>query len=130
MNIVTFKGYKVSELSFVNKHENGAKLQFGNNISYNVRYANGKNICFGELAANAYDKENPDKFAVKIVLNGMFEYDASKKKEEIHVATFKELYPLCKSIVLSVSVNAGVPPIYLPPFDIESQSIYKFEKNV
>ncbi|MBO4342041.1 MAG: protein-export chaperone SecB [Clostridia bacterium] len=126
---VKMRYYKVSELTFVNKHENGAKLQFGNKISYNVRYSN-TNVCVGQITAEAFDKENPDKFGVKIVLDGVFEYDTDIKKEAIHVETFKELYPFAKSIVSSVSVNAGVPQIILPPFDIESQSIYKFEKNV
>lgn len=126
---VTMKGYKVTELTFVNKHENGAKLQFGNKISYNVKYSN-SNVCVGQITAEAFDKENPEKFGVKIVIDGIFEYDTSIKKESIHVETFKELYPFAKSVVASVSVNAGVPPIFLPPFDIEGQSIYKFEKNI
>jgi preprotein translocase subunit SecB len=126
---VKMKAYKVSELTFVNKHENGAKLQFGNKISYNVKYTN-TNICVGEITAEAFDKDNPEKFGVKIVINGIFEYDTNVKKETIHVDTFKELYPFAKSVVASMSVNAGVPPIILPPFDIESQSIYKFEKNI
>ncbi|MBR6941144.1 MAG: protein-export chaperone SecB [Clostridia bacterium] len=129
MTEVTMKAYKVTELKFTNKFENGAKVQFGNKISYNVRYSN-NNVCVGELTAEMFDKENPDKFGVSVILSGIFEYDVSLKKEVIHVKTFKELYPFARSVVASASVNAGVPAIILPPFDIESQSIYKFEKNV
>ncbi len=129
MTNVTMKGYKVSELSFVNKYNEGTKIQFTNKLTYNVKYSGG-NICVGELSVEASDKEAPEKFCVKMVINGFFEYDTSKEKEIIHVATFKELYPLCKSIIITVSSNAGVPPIILPPFDIEGQSIYRFEKNV
>ena len=128
MTEVILKGYKVTELQFVNKHENGAKVQFGHKVSYNVRYTN-KNVCFGELNVEMSDKDSPDKFGVKLILNGFFEFNPQSKKEKIHVLTFKDLYPIAKSIVSSVSVNAGIPPIILPPFDIESQAIYKFDNN-
>lgn len=129
MSDITMKAYKVSELNFVNKHENGTKLTFGNKFSYNVKYSN-NNICVGELSAEVYDKDAPEKFGVKLILNGIFEFNPEIKKEQIHIMTFKELFPYAKSIVSCVSVNAGVPPIMLPNFDIEKQSIYKFEKNV
>ena len=128
MTIVSMKGYKVKELKFVNKHENGVKIQFTNKVSYNVRYTK-NNICFGELSVEMFDKQAPEKFGVNLILDGFFEFDTQAKKETIHVSSFKELYPLAKSIVASVSVNAGIPPLILPPFDIESQAIYKFDKN-
>ena len=126
---INLKAYKASEISFVNKHENGTKITFGNKFTYNVRYSNG-NVCVGEITAEVFDKENPEKFGIKIVIEGIFEYNTEIKKEQIHVLSFKELYPFAKSIVASTSVNAGVPPIMLPNFDIEGQSIYKFEKNI
>ena len=127
MHDVILKGFKVSRLEFVNLHENGTKVQMGNKVSYNVKY-NGNKVCIGELTVETSDKEAPEKFGVKIVINGIFEYNTEKEKELIHVATFKELYPICKSVVISMSANAGIPPIILPPFDIEGQSIYRFEK--
>ncbi len=129
MPTVKMKGYKVNKLEFVNKYDNGTKVQIGNKVSYNVRYS-GTNLCVGELSVEVADKDAPDKFGVKIDLSGFFEYDTSKEKELAHVASFKELYPVCKSIVIAVTANAGIPPIILPPFDIEGQNIYRFEKNI
>lgn len=129
MICVKLKGYKVSELSFVNKLEKNTQIKFGNKYSYNVRYSD-SNICFGELTAEMFADEYPEKFGIKLVINGFFEYDKSLKKEEVHVQSFKALFPYAKSVVSTVSVNAGVPPMFLPEFDIESQSIYKFEKNI
>ena len=126
---IKMQGYRVSELNFVNKLDSGAKVQFGNKFSYNVKYSSNNN-CMGELSVEMFDKDRPEQFGVKIVINGFFEYDKNEKKESIHVLTFKELFPFARSIVSSVSVNAGIPPIILPTFDIESQSIYKFEKNI
>ena len=129
MTKVKMQGYRVSELNFVNKLDNGAKVQFGNKFSYHVKYGTNDN-CIGELSVEMFDKDRPEQFGVKIVINGFFQYNKSEKKENIHVLTYKELFPFARSIVASVSVNAGIPPIILPTFDIESQSIYKFEKNI
>lgn len=126
---VKLKGYKVTELNFVNKLEKPAQIKFGNKFSYNVRYSN-NNVCVGELSAEMTADEFPEKFGIKLIINGVFEFDQSLKKEEVHVASFKALFPYAKSIVSTVSVNAGIPPMMLPEFDIESQSIYKFEKNI
>ncbi len=126
---VVLKTYKVNELNFVNKLENGTQVKFKNKFAYNVKYSN-NNICIGEMTVEMFDGDAPEKFGVKLVLDGIFEFNPSLKKETVHVLSFKQLFPFAKSIVSSVSVNAGVPPILIPSFDIESQSIYKIEKNI
>lgn len=126
---VKMKAYNVVELNFVNKLDNGTQVHFSNKFSYNVQYSN-TNVCKCELIAEAFDKDTPEKFGVKLVLNGIFEYNPELKKENVHVESFKQLFPYARSIISTVSVNAGLPPIIIPEFDIESQSIYKFEKNV
>lgn len=125
---IKMKGYKVSELNFVNSLENGAQVKFSNKYTYNVKYSN-TNVCIGQLTAEMFDKEKPEKFGIKIVVEALFEYNTELEKEKIHVETFKSVFPFARSIVSSVSVNAGVPQIILPDFDIEGQSIYRFEKN-
>lgn len=129
MNSIKMKAYKVSELNFVNKLENGTQVTFGNKISYNVKYSK-SNVCVGELTAEMFDKGNAENFGVKLIMNAIFEYDTELAKEKIHVLTFKELFPFARSVIASVSVNAGIPPIILPEFDIEAQSIYRFDNNV
>ncbi len=123
---VKMKGYKVSEIDFVNKHENGFKTELDKKVSYMVKY-NGTNICIGEFTAEMFDRNAPDKFRVKVILNGMFEYDPSLQKEKIHIETFKELFPYVRSVISSVTVNAGLPPVILPPVDIESETICRFD---
>ena len=55
--------------------------------------------------------------------------DYEVKKELIHVETYKELFPYARAMISSLTVNAGIPPVIIPNFDIESQCIYKFGKN-
>ena len=125
---VTLKGYKVSELRFVSKLENGTRVELGNRYSYNVSYAP-NNTCRGEFNITVEDKENPDKFGVTLVLIGFFEFAQGMEKERVHVQSFKELFPYARAIVTTVTANSGIAPMILPPIDIESQDIYRFEKN-
>ena len=126
---VNLKGYKVAEISFRNKHDNGFKTELDKKVSYMVRYAQ-NNTCNGELTAELFDKNNPDKFGIKLVMNGIFEFDQSLIKEKVHVLTFKEIFPLAKSIIATVSVNAGLPPMILPNVDIESETICRYDPNM
>ncbi|MBQ7541115.1 MAG: protein-export chaperone SecB [Clostridia bacterium] len=125
---VILKGYKVSELQFVSKLENGTRVELGNRYSYNVSYAP-NNTCRGEFSIAVEDKENPDKFGIKLVLIGFFEFEEGVEKERVHVHSFKELFPYARAIVTTVTANSGIAPMILPPIDIESQDIYRFEKN-
>ncbi len=128
MRNITFKAFKASEIEFVNKHDNGTRIEFENKYSYNVKYSP-NNTCIGEFTVEVNDKANKDKFHIKAVVLGIFTYNPETKKEIIHVESFKELFPYVRSMISSLTVNAGIPPVILPSFDIESQSIYKFGKN-
>lgn len=125
---VILKGYKVSELQFVSKLENGTRVELGNSYSYNVSYAP-NNTCRGEFNIKVEDKTNPDKFGIHLVLIGIFEFEEGVEKERVHVQSFKELFPYARAIVTTVTANSGIAPMILPPIDIESQDIYRFEKN-
>lgn len=125
---VTLKGYKVSEIRFVSKLESGTRVELGNRYSYNVSYAP-NNVCRGMFNITVEDKENPDKFGITLVLEGFFEFEQGMEKEKVHVQSFKELFPYARAIVTTVTANSGIAPLILPPIDIESQDIYRFEKN-
>lgn len=127
-NNVVFKGYRASDIQFVNKCENGAKLEFETKYSYNVKYSQ-NNTCIGEFTVEVNDKTDKERFCIKAVIQGIFTYNPEIKKELLHVQTFKELFPYARTMISSLTVNAGVPPVIIPNFDIESQSIYKFGKN-
>ena len=127
-NNLTFRAFRATEIEFVNKHENGARIEFENKYSYNVKYSKNNN-CIGEFTVEVNDKANKDKFHIKAVIQGIFTYNPEVAKEVIHVQSFKELFPYARTMISSLTVNAGLPPVILPTFDIESQSIYRFGKN-
>ncbi len=128
MSNVSFKSFRATEIKFVNKHANGTRIEFENKYTYNVKY-NPDNLCMGEFIVEVFDKNNKDKFYIKAVMCGIFGYKPDVKKEVLHVETFKEIFPYARTMISSLTVNAGLPPVIIPSFDIESQSIYKFGKD-
>ncbi|MBQ7377368.1 MAG: protein-export chaperone SecB [Clostridia bacterium] len=118
----------VSEIHFENKQTPGAKMQLSHRFAYNVGYSKDE-TCRAQLEVSVSDKERPDLFAIKAVLFGIFRYDASLSREEIHKSTFRELYPYARALVTTVSVNTGLPPVYLASVDIDTQSVYRVEMD-
>ena len=128
MNIISLKGYTVKKLRFGADVPSGQKIILNHNFSYNVRY--GKNgICVGTFEVKVFDKSAPDKFFVELTLEGGFAFDSSAKREEIHVASFKELFAYARSIVSSVTALCGVTPIIIPQINIENENIYRIETD-
>ena len=123
---IILKGYRAKDIEFHGHLQPGEKIQLDNKYSYNVRYAK-DNICVGELSCQVYDKTAAEKFKAAVVIEGIFSHDGTLSKEQIHVATYKELFPYARVLVSTVTAAAGCPPVILPPADIENQSIYRID---
>ncbi len=128
MSCVNLKAYKVSRIDFNNNVNGMMKLNFSNKISHNVRFSRGE-ICEGTMEVSVFDKENKDALNITLVLKGVFDITKQVEQEFIHVETFKELFPIAKAIITSISANAGIPPIIIKNVDIEKQNIYRFDMN-
>lgn len=126
MKSIKLKAYKIEEIQFVNKIRANTKIELKNSYGYNVRYTN-QNICEGKFTVTINDKDNPDSFLIKMVLAGVFEYNADVQREILHVQTYKELFPYARAIITSITANAGIQPIMIPDMDIESREIIRFD---
>lgn len=126
MKTLKLKAYKIEEIQFANKIKGNTKIELKNSYAYNVRYTN-QNICEGKFTVKINDKENPDSFNIKLVLAGIFEYDPLESREVLHIQTYKELFPYARSIVTTITANAGIQPIMIPDMDIENREIYRFD---
>ena len=80
MKNITFKAFKASEIEFVNKHENGTRIEFENKYSYNVKYS-ANNTCVGEFTVEVNDKANKEKFHIRAVVLGIFTYNPESKRK-------------------------------------------------
>lgn len=126
MNSLKLKAYKIEEINFVNKIRGNTKIELKNGYAYNVRYTN-QNICEGKFTVTVEDKANPENFAIKMTLAGIFEYDPSVEREILHVQTYKELFPYARAFVSTITANAGIQPIMIPDMDIENRDIIRFD---
>ena len=129
MSIINLQGYKVDKIDFVNQMEQGTKIQIGNKFSYNVQYSKERNIARAEFDLHVHDKEDPEKFGIHVVMVGFFAYDTKQKKEIIHAATFKALFPYMKALITTVTANCGIQPLIVPEIDIDNQEIYRIDNT-
>jgi preprotein translocase subunit SecB len=104
----------------------GAQIQLENKYQFNVKYASNK-TCVGEMSIRVADRSNAESFFVSLLLRGVFTFTPGTAKEEIHIETYKTLFPYARAYISTVTAGAGIPPIIIPEVDIESQSIYRFD---
>lgn len=125
MTNVQLKAYKVSRIKFNNAVQSTVQLKLNNKVSHNVKY-NDNSVCEATLCVEVLDKDHPDVLNVLVEVKGIFEIKSGVEKEFIHVDTFKELFPLAKALVTTITANAGIKPIIVQNIDIEDQEIYRF----
>lgn len=122
------KAYKISQIEFLNTLANGTKLELQNQYAYNVKY--GQNgVCEGILKVDISDKGGNKNFKISVTVQGLFEYDSRQSREELHVATYRELFPYARVVIANMTTTAGMPPIMIPPIDMEAQEIYRIDMN-
>ena len=117
---------KVENVQMVNKLPPNVKVELSNKYSYNVGYSK-NNTCSGEFNAEIFDKNSPDRFRIEVTMKGLFVTEDGISKEQLHVKTYNAIFPYVKAFVTNLTVNSGVPPIYIPYIDISNQSIYRVE---
>ncbi len=117
---------KVENVQMVNKLPPNVKVELSNKYSYNVGYSK-NNTCSGEFKAEIFDKNSPDRFRIEVTMKGLFVTEEGISKEQLHVKTYNAIFPYVKAFVTNLTVNSGVPPIYIPYIDISNQSIYRVE---
>ncbi len=128
MNNLTLKAYKVSKIDLKNKLPGATKLELKNQYSHNVKYGKNNN-CEGILTVKVADKEHNDNFGISVTVQGIFQYEGELIREKVHVDTFNALFPYARALITTLTSNAGMPPIIIPPIDIENQEIYRIEMN-
>ncbi|MBO5185056.1 MAG: protein-export chaperone SecB [Clostridia bacterium] len=126
MTNVQLKAYKVSRINFNNAVQSTVQLKLNNKVSHNVKYTNGA-VCEATLCIEVLDKDHPDVLSITVEVKGIFDIRRGVEKEFVHVDTFKELFPLAKALVTTVTANAGIKPIIVQNIDIEEQEIYRFD---
>lgn len=129
MSELIFKGLKVEEIDLSNKLQGEQKLNIEQRSSFNVKYTQDNKHCVATLTIDMMHKEKPMDFNFKVEVSGFMDIEGSMDKKEIHKNAYNELYPHVRSLVMTVLVNAGLPPINIPKVKMDDSNIKVNENN-
>lgn len=123
MSDLIFNGLKVVEMELTNRIQGQRKLDIEQRANFNVKYTNDNKHCVANLTIDMMDKTTPMDFNFKISVEGFMDVDGEMERKEIHKAAYDELYPHVRSIVMTVMVNSGLPPITIPKVRMDDSNI-------
>jgi preprotein translocase subunit SecB len=72
-------------------------------------------------------EESPELFHLNFTCVGIFIFDPELTKEQIHVQTYQMLFPVASAFGVTLTANAGIPPLRIVPLDISSSEIYRID---
>ncbi len=123
MGDIIFKGIKVEEIDLTNKLQGQKKLDIEQRANFNVKYTNDNKHCAATLIIDMMEKEEPMDFNFKIAVVGFMDIEGTMDKKEIHKLAYHELFPHVRALVMTILVNAGLPPIAIPKVQMDDSNI-------
>ena len=125
MKIATLNAYKISKISFKNEVTGTVQLQFQSKVSHHVKYSK-NSLCEAVLLLEVSDPKNPKSISLSLEVSGIYKIDPSASKEEIHIATCRELFTYAKAFTTTITGVAGIKPIIINDIDFENQEILRY----
>ena len=123
MGELIFQGMQVEEIDLTNKLQGEQQLNIEQRSSFNVKYTNDNKHCAATLTIDMMHKEKPMDFNFKVEVVGFMDIDGIMDRKEIHKSAYNELYPHVRSLVMTLLVNAGLPPINIPKVKMDDSNI-------
>lgn len=123
MGELIFKGMKVEEIDLTNKLEGQVKLDIEQRASFNVKYTNDNLHCAANLTIDMMEKTVPMDFNFKISATAFLDCEPGMDKKEIHKKAYDEIYPNVRTLITTIMVNAGLPPIVIPKVKMDDSNI-------
>ena len=123
MGELIFKGMKVEEIDLTNKLEGQVKLDIEQRASFNVKYTNDNLHCAANLTIDMMEKTAPMDFNFKISATAFLDCEPGMDKKEIHKKAYDEIYPNIRTLITTIMVNAGLPPIVIPKVKMDDSNI-------
>ena len=123
MGELIFKGMKVEEIDLTNKLEGQVKLDIEQRASFNVKYTNDNLHCAANLTIDMMEKTAPMDFNFKISATAFLDCEPGMDKKEIHKKAYDEIQPNVRTLITTIMVNAGLPPIVIPKVKMDDSNI-------
>ena len=123
---INLKNTFVTDINFTNKPKAAPmSLKLQEKFTYNVKYTN-TNICRSELVCNIRAEETED-FKISFTISGIFEFDPSLTREEVHKQTYLSLFPFARAFCVNLSTSCGMAPLYITQIDVDTQEIFRID---
>lgn len=123
MGELIFKGLKVEEIDLTNKLEGQVQLDISQRASFNVKYTNDNQHCMANLTIDMMEKNQPMDFNFKISATAFLDCEPGMDKKEIHKKAYDEIYPHVRALIMTIMVNAGLPPLVIPKVKMDESNI-------
>lgn len=123
--------HKVTDLLVVVHLDGQEQLQLTFASPFSVRYTADNKHCCATLEQSAAMKDAPNKFHISLKIEGFFDLDGVQSEEdrkEVHVQCYRFLFPYAQMLIEQMSVNAGLPPLRVPPLNMTVDSV-SFSNN-
>jgi preprotein translocase subunit SecB len=125
--VLKFNKYEVNKILFVKnvkfrKEEfNGLDLNIDTNINY-PKDAEDNSFTVNLKIEIGKDAENNNyPFNIVVEITGFFELDKSeldKMKQFAEINAVSILFPYARALITTITANANIPPVVLPPMNI------------
>ena len=126
MKKIILKNTFVTDVELLNKPIAPPQpMKLTQKFTYNVKYTK-TNICRSELVCNIGAEGRSD-FKINFTIVGIFEYDSSLNKEEIHRLSYISIYPFARAFCVNLTTSCGMAPLYISEIDVDSQEIFRID---
>ena len=123
MGELTFKGLKVNEIDLTNNLEGQINLDISQRASFNVKYTNDQLHCMANLTIDMMEKTAPMDFNFKLSATAYMDCEEGMDKKEIHKKAYDEIYPHVRALIMTIMLNAGLPPLAIPKVKMDDSNI-------
>ena len=124
MKKIDLKSTFVSDIALSNKPKS-PKISLQQKFTYNVKYTS-SNLCRADLSCIITSPDN-DEFKISFTYVGIFEFDPSLSRVDVHKLSYLSLFPFAKAFCVNLTTACSMPPIYLSQIDVDSQEIYRID---
>ena len=93
---------------------------------YNVSYSSDNKRCLSILRIGMQSKDKPELLTILCTVAGEFDIDeiqSEEEKKQIHVETYRHLFPYGRTLLAHLCTEAQLPPFYFPQMNMTTEDV-------
>lgn len=111
MIYVELECYKIENLTMQNKIIDTEEFTGYNKDHISVKFNEGLTMAIATLVEEIGMENNPSKFNIKLILEGVFSLEGVRskaQKDEVHRRCYDDLFPIARDIIEFLTINSGM----------------------